>query len=77
LIIFNTLLLSKLNKWLVKHPLFQQPFVLCIRESKLINVDDNSIKAIWGDAPYGYSYQSSAGASSGLITVNIFSWMYV
>jgi len=27
------------------------------------------IKAIWGDTPYGYSYQPSVGASGGIITV--------
>jgi endonuclease/exonuclease/phosphatase family metal-dependent hydrolase len=35
----------------------KNPFVLCIQESKLTFVDDNLIKAIWGDAPFGYSFQ--------------------
>jgi len=45
------------------------PFVLCIQESKLIFVDDFMIKSICGDAPYGFSYQPSVGASGGLVTV--------
>ena len=47
----------------------KNPFVLCIQESKLGVVDDYVIKAIWGDTPYGYSFQSSVGAFGGLITV--------
>jgi len=45
------------------------PFVLCIQESKLSYVDDFMVQSIWGDAPYGFSYQPSVGASGGLITV--------
>jgi len=47
----------------------KNPNVLCIQESKLGFVDDNVIKAIWVDALFGYSFQSSVGASGGMITV--------
>jgi len=47
----------------------KNPFVLCIHESKLSVVDDVLIKSIRGDAPSGYSYQPSVGASGGLVTV--------
>ena len=46
----------------------KNPNVLCIQESKLGFVDDNVIKAIWGDTLFGYSFQSSVGASGGMIT---------
>ncbi|KEH19396.1 DUF4283 domain protein [Medicago truncatula] len=39
------------------------------KESKLFVVDDVLIKSIWEDAPSGYSYQPSVGASGGLVTV--------
>jgi exonuclease III len=42
----------------------KNPFVLCIQESKL-----TFVKEIWGDAPFGYSFQPSVGASGGMITV--------
>ena len=37
-------------------------FVLCIQESKLSVIDDWLIKSIWGDTPFGYSYQPLLGA---------------
>jgi len=39
------------------------------RNKKLSYVDDVVIKAIWGDVPYGYSYQSTVGDSGGMVTV--------
>jgi exonuclease III len=47
----------------------KKPVVLCLQESKLIVVDDLLIKNIWGSSPSGFSFQSSIGASSGLLTV--------
>lgn len=47
----------------------KNPFVVCIQETKLRMVDDFLIKSIWGDDSGGYSYQSSVGASGGLITM--------
>ena len=47
----------------------KKPYVLCIQESKMAVIDDLLIKSIWGDTPYGYSYQPSVGASGGLLTV--------
>jgi len=32
-------------------------------------VDDSTVKAIWGNSSMGYSFQSSNGASGGLLTV--------
>jgi len=47
----------------------KNPLVMCIQESKWTMVSDIMIKSIWGDGPCGYSYQSSVGASGGLVTV--------
>jgi len=43
--------------------------VVCIQETKLSVVNDHVIKAVWGDNLCGYSFQPSAGASGGLVTV--------
>jgi len=32
-------------------------------------VDDFLVKSIWGNAPFGFSFQPSVGASGGLVTV--------
>jgi len=45
------------------------PFVLCIQESKLSIVDEFLVKSIWGISPCGFSFQPSVGASGGLLTV--------
>jgi len=47
----------------------KNPYVLFIQETKLSYVDDVVIKAMWGDDPYGYSFQPSMGASSGMVMV--------
>ena len=47
----------------------KSPLVLCVQETKLSLVDDLCVKTFWGDAPFGYSYQQSVGASGGLIIV--------
>jgi len=47
----------------------KNPSVLCIQESKWTVVSDFMIKSLWGDGLCGYSYQSSVGASGGLVTV--------
>jgi exonuclease III len=47
----------------------QRPSVLCIQETKLTVVNDQVVKAVWGDSPCGFSFQSSIGASGGLLTV--------
>jgi len=47
----------------------KHPFILCLQESKFGVINDVLIKSCWGDDPYGYSYQSSVGASGGFITV--------
>jgi len=49
--------------------LIKKPVVLCLQESKLNVVDDLLIKAIWGSASLGFSFQPSMGASGGLLTV--------
>jgi exonuclease III len=47
----------------------KSPYMVCIQETKLSTVDDFLIKSIWGDDSGGYSYQSSVGASGGLVTM--------
>jgi hypothetical protein len=47
----------------------KSPLVLCVQETKLSSVDDFCVKNFLGDAPCGYSYQTSVGTSGGLITV--------
>ena len=47
----------------------KKPVVLCLQETKLSVVDDLLINSIWGNSSLGFSYQSSIGASGGLLTV--------
>jgi exonuclease III len=47
----------------------KNPFILCLQESKLSVVNDLVCKAIWNDDNVEFSYQSSRGASGGLITL--------
>jgi len=47
----------------------KNPFILCIQEIKLGVVNDLLVKSMWGNSPCSYSYQSSKGASGGLLTV--------
>ena len=44
-------------------------FVVCLQESKLSLVDEFTVKSLWGNSCCEYSYQASAGASGGLISV--------
>jgi len=47
----------------------KRPMVLCIQETKLELVNDQVIKALWGEGMYNFSYQPSVGASGGMVTV--------
>ncbi|CAJ2645440.1 uncharacterized protein LOC123896129 [Trifolium pratense] len=46
-----------------------KPFILCIQETKLQNLDDFLCKTLWGSSPHGFSYRPSIGASGGLLTL--------
>ena len=45
------------------------PFILCIQESKLPVFDAFVCKSIWGEGTVDYSYQPSVGASGGIVTI--------
>lgn len=45
------------------------PYVLCLQESKFSVVDDLLITSLWGNRSFRYSYQTSVGASGGIITI--------
>lgn len=47
----------------------KNPLVLCLQEIKMVVLNDFMVKSVWGDTPFGYSYQPSLGASGGLATV--------
>jgi exonuclease III len=47
----------------------KKPFILCIQESKLSSFDVSVCKSIWGDLNVDFSFQSSRGASGGLVTL--------
>jgi len=46
----------------------KKPFILCIQETKLSVFDGLVCKSIWGDTNVDFSFQSSSGASGGLVT---------
>jgi len=47
----------------------KQPFLLCVQETKLSVVDATVCKSIWGDVHADFSFQSSVGASGGIVTM--------
>jgi len=47
----------------------KKPFILCIQETKLQVLDAFDCRSIWGDDKVDFSYQRSAGASGGLVTL--------
>jgi len=47
----------------------KHPLVLCIQETKMETLNDQLIKSLWGEGEHIYSYQSSVGASGGMVTV--------
>ncbi|MCH82855.1 endonuclease/exonuclease/phosphatase family protein [Trifolium medium] len=47
----------------------QNPFILCIQETKLGVCDDSLCASLWGTSPHGYSFRPSAGASGGLLVL--------
>jgi len=47
----------------------KKPSVICLQETKLGVVDDRVASAIWGTSPYGFSFQPSASASGGQLTM--------
>ncbi|CAJ2642357.1 unnamed protein product [Trifolium pratense] len=46
-----------------------KPFILCIQETKLQNIDEFLCKTLWGSSTHGFSYHSSLGASGGILTM--------
>jgi len=47
----------------------KRPMVLCIQETKLEMINDQLVKALWEEGMHNFSYQSSVGASGGMVTV--------
>ena len=47
----------------------KKPFILCIQETKLQVFDAFDCRSIWGVDKVDFSYQRSAGASGGLVTL--------
>jgi len=47
----------------------KKPLVLCIQETKMEFMNEQLVKALWGDDVHNYSYQPSVGAFGGLVTV--------
>ena len=47
----------------------KSPFGLCLQETKLSVCDDFLCTSLWGDANHAFSYQSSVGASGGMLIV--------
>jgi len=47
----------------------KRPMVLCIQETKLGMINDQWVKALWGEGMHNFSYQPSVGASGGMVTV--------
>jgi hypothetical protein len=45
------------------------PHILCIQETKLSDIDMLICKSIWSDTNDDFSFQSSRGASGGLVTI--------
>jgi len=45
----------------------KKPYILCLQETKLAVCDDILCLLMWGDTAHAYSYQSSVGASGGLL----------
>ena len=48
---------------------FHRPWILCIQETKLENIDDFLCATLWGSQTFGYSYKPSVGASGGILTL--------
>jgi exonuclease III len=46
----------------------KKPFIVCIQETKLTCFDEVICKSLWGDSNFSFSFQSSVGASGGLLT---------
>jgi len=42
-------------------------FILCLQETKLVNIDDFLCSSLWGISPHGFSFRPSVGASGGLL----------
>jgi len=47
----------------------KNPFILCIQETKLSVFDSIVCKSMWGGENVDFSFQSSVGASGGLVTM--------
>jgi len=47
----------------------KSPFILCLQETKLSVCDDILCNSLWGMSSHAFSYQSSVGASGGLLIV--------
>jgi len=45
----------------------KSPFILCIRETKLVVCDAFLCNSLWGDSNHSFSYRPSVGASGGLL----------
>lgn len=44
-------------------------FILCLQETKLEQIDSFVCTSLWGSSYYGYSFNPSVGASSGLLVM--------
>ncbi|GAU37762.1 hypothetical protein TSUD_102790 [Trifolium subterraneum] len=47
----------------------QNPFFLCLQESKLQTCDVFLCSTLWGNSPHDFSYHPSVGASGGLLSI--------
>jgi len=47
----------------------KKPLILCIQETKLVSIDVQSSRSLWGGVDVEFSFQPSIGASSGLLTL--------
>ncbi|GAU23620.1 hypothetical protein TSUD_386090 [Trifolium subterraneum] len=47
----------------------QNPFFICLQESKMQTCDVFLCSALWGNSPHDFSYRPSVGASGGLLSI--------
>jgi hypothetical protein len=45
------------------------PFLVCLQETKLMQLDDFICSTLWGTSNFGYSFRPSEGASGGLLII--------
>lgn len=43
------------------------PFIVCLQETKLMQLDDFVCSSLWGSSPHVYSFRPSVGALGGLL----------